>query len=157
MQRHSHHTVHWPTQSPSHQHFCRYLDSATALSRWGSGICMGIRFVLIPNHHRVIDISINTSIGPSCTWRLSDLPKYSRPRIELGPLLLVYNRSAGQGEGKHIPTVTNELWNGGEEINGEKVVLKNGSETAERGSGMKQEVKAFWTVGATNVRRNRPN
>jgi len=28
----------------------------------------------IPNHHRVIDISINTSIGPSCTCGLSDLP-----------------------------------------------------------------------------------
>jgi len=44
------------------------------LSRWASGICRGISYVLISNYHRVIDISINTSIGPSCTWRLSDIP-----------------------------------------------------------------------------------
>jgi len=55
-------TVHWTTQPPSHQHFCQYLDSANALSRWASGICRGIPYVIIPNHHRVINISINTSI-----------------------------------------------------------------------------------------------
>jgi len=74
MQRHSHHTVHCPTQPPSHQHFCRYLDSATAFYRWASGICRGISYVLISNRHQFIDININTSIGPSRTWRLIDLP-----------------------------------------------------------------------------------
>jgi len=33
MQRHLHHMVHWPTQRPSHKHFCQYHDSATELSR----------------------------------------------------------------------------------------------------------------------------
>jgi len=44
MQRHSHHTVHWLTQPPSHQHFCWfgwYMDSATALSWWASDILQG--------------------------------------------------------------------------------------------------------------------
>jgi len=69
------------------------MDSANALYRWASGICRGISDVLIPNHHRVIDISINTSIGPSCTWRLSDLPNGGSRRRTAGCSLMSMPRT----------------------------------------------------------------
>jgi len=34
LQQHSYHIGHWPTQLLNHQHFGRYMDSASALSRW---------------------------------------------------------------------------------------------------------------------------
>jgi len=65
--QHSHLIGHWPTQLPCHQPFCRYLNSATELSRWTLDILQGIFFMLngtITNHHRDTDISAHTSIMP---------------------------------------------------------------------------------------------
>jgi len=73
-------------------------EHATALSRWASGICRGISYKLIPNHHRLIGISTNTSNGPSCKWRLCDLRSptvtYLMVTAEVGCSLMSTPRTA---------------------------------------------------------------
>jgi len=87
MQRHLHRIRHWLTQPPSRQHFCRYVVIWTALSSWASGILLGhflfIRGDIIVNYNRILCISTNTSIGPSCNWKHSELPNDVNLHIHL--------------------------------------------------------------------------
>jgi len=73
---------HWASQPSSHQHFCLQIwigqtsvfCKSTVFSI--SSYCMVLSSLLkweIPNDHRVIGISTYISIGPRCTWWLSDL------------------------------------------------------------------------------------